>query len=155
MTMKVLILFVVLLTDVVQAIEVKISVLEKNTQVTTFYSFDVASSALRPLDSASGKAMPKTTTYSVKDRKLLAGENSLSDADELLYQCHIDDCDLVIVREEYNSFSNPLRIFSAFGGHPIQVSKIVILEIVDGKVKTQSEIIRKPSSYDWTASVLE
>jgi hypothetical protein len=155
MNMKVLILFMVLLTEIVQAIEVKISVLEKDTQVTTSYSFDVASSNLKPLDSASGDAVPQTTTYSVKDGQLLAGDKNLAEADELLYQCHIDGCDLVIVRDEYNSFSNPLRILSAFAGHPIQVSKIVILKIVDGKVRKQLEIIRKPSSYDWTASVLE
>jgi len=137
------------------AAEVRISVLEVSTQKTTAYEFNVGSSALKPVEKVSGKVIQQTTRYTVEDGRLLTDRKKVSSATELLYQCHIDGYDLIVVRKEHNSFSNPLRILSAASGHPIQVSKIVILKIVNGKLKTETEIIQKPSSYKWEVSVLE
>jgi len=152
MNIKVLFFCAALLANIGQAAEVRLSVFEESTQRTRNYKFDVATSVLKSSRVVSGKAVQQTTIYSAKDGYLFAGDKKIVEADELLFQCHVDGCDLVVVREEYNSFSNPLRILFAFGGHPVQVSKIVILKIVDGKLETKKEIIRKPSSYHWRVS---
>lgn len=153
--MRVLFLCLVLAANIGRATEVRLSVYEENTQKTRYYAFDVAKSALKSLSEASGKAVEQTTTYSVKDRRLFGGDKILVKADEILYQCHIDGRDVVVVRDEYNSFSNPMRMLVAFAGHPVQVSKIMVLKIVDGKLETTTRIIRRPSSYRWRVSVYE
>jgi hypothetical protein len=153
MNMKALLFCAALLANIGQATEVKLSLLEESTQKTRHYEFDVTTSALKSLRSASGETVQQTAIYTARDRYLFAGDKKIAGADDLLYQCHIDDCDLVVVRDEYNSYSNPMWALFAFSGHPVQVSKIVILKIVDGKLKTKREIIRKASSYHWRVSV--
>jgi hypothetical protein len=135
--------------------EVKISVFEKSTQKTRNYSFDVATSAIKSVRAVDGEALPQTTIYSLKDGYLFAGDKRMVEEVELLYQCHFGGYDLVVVRDEYNSYSNPMWALFAFSGHPVQVSKILILKIAEGNLKTKTEIIRKASSYDWRVSVLE
>jgi len=153
--MKVLIFSFVFLVNFAHAAELEISVLEVSKEQTNHWSFDTAKSVLKPLKTTTGKALQQTTTYSLRDGKVYRGEKKVSSATEILYQCRIDGCDLLVVRDEHNSFSNPMRILSAAAGHPIQVSKIVIFKIVDGKLKTKAEIVRKPSSYQWKVAVHE
>jgi hypothetical protein len=149
------VLLLVLLIGVSEAVEVKILVIEEKTKATTYYTYDVETSGVKPVASVSGGVVAQVRTFSIKDRRLLAGDRKVTNADQLLFQCRINGVDLVIVRDEYNSFSNPLRILSAFSGHPIQVSKIVILKIENGELKRKATIIQKPSSYEWTATILQ
>jgi hypothetical protein len=160
--MRVIIAILVIFTvGFIRAAEVRISLhekdplMQKEVPAFTCYAFKIESATLTSLASASGKALQQTNEYSIEERRLSLHGKRVAKADEILYQCHVGGCDLVIVRDEYNSFSNPLRILSAFSGHPIQVSKIVILTIVDGDLKSQTEIIRRPASYEWTASIME
>ena len=152
--LKVLLFCAALLANVSQAAEVRLSVFEESTQKTRNYKFNVATSVLKSLRVASGKAVQQTTIYSTKDGYLFFGDKKMVEADELLYQCRVDGYDLVVVRDEYNSFSNPMWMLFAFAGHPVQVSKIVIVKIADRKLRTKTKIIRKAASYHWRVSVL-
>jgi hypothetical protein len=58
-----------------------------------------------------------------------------------------------VVRVEYNSLGGPIRLLSAFAGHPIQVSKVLILAISGEKIRSENEITRKDSSYGWSAKI--
>jgi hypothetical protein len=150
---RVLTLTLVLLSSLASASPVRVDVSEKSTGLTTSYSFDVTSSTLRKSETVSTKDIPQASVYSVVDRKLVARGFAVSAADDILYQCPIDGFDVVVVRAEHNSFSNPFRVLVAFSGHPIQVSTIYILKIKDHVVVSRQEVIHKPASYEWSAKV--
>jgi hypothetical protein len=133
--------------------EVRVSLTEKLKGETTAYVFDIGDGRVRRLDQASGSLLPATTAYRVEGRRL-CGNECFFEADEILFQGHQGDVDVVVYRKEYNSFSNPLRWLAALSGHPVQVSSIRIAAIgADGH--RQAELTRKPSSYDWKAQVVE
>lgn len=59
----------------------------------------------------------------------------------------------MVVRDEYNSFLGPLKLLYAFSGHPVQVSEIVLLVILNNVVVGEREIIRKESAYRWLVGI--
>lgn len=135
------------------ASEVQLSLFERATSTTTVFLLDTSNLKLTPTSAVQGSELPQITTYASVGGKLVSGNVKLTDADEVLFQCRLDNIDLVVVRDEYNSFGGPLRILVAFAGHPIQVSKILVLAISNGQVVSEREITRKDSSYHWVAKV--
>lgn len=134
--------------------EVQIALFEQRISEQSGFLFDTGSMKLRKVQTAVGVELPTIARYESRAGKLYSNGTALAEADEVLFQCEVDEVDLVVVRDEYNSFSNPLRILSALSGHPVQVSKIVILTIANGQVEAEKELTRKPSSYGWVVSVL-
>lgn len=151
---KVLAFAFLLIASVAQSSELRLSLLEKRTSTTTAYSLEPSTLAFKHIQTAYGVELPQISTYKSVDRKLVGNGGALTDADEILFQCHIDELDLVVVRVEYNSFSSPLKLLSAFSGHPIQVSKIIVLTIANDRLIAENEITRKDSSYHWFAKIL-
>jgi hypothetical protein len=108
---------------------------------------------LRKISEARGSELAQLSKYTSSDRKLIGDGKLLATADEILYQCQVDGIDLVVVRDEYNSFLGPIRLLAAFSGHPIQVSKITMLTIVNNTQISRREITRKDASYQWVVKV--
>lgn len=145
---------VLLLPSAVRASEVRISLLEESTRQTTNYFFDANSRTVTPTGGIGGTEVPKITKYYIRDRQLSSESRTLAKADEILYQCHVEGVDLVIVRSEYNSFANLLEILAAFAGHPVQVSRILVLQCKDHALTAETEITRKAASYRWSVKIL-
>jgi hypothetical protein len=103
--------------------------------------------------SGSGLASPSIDRYLVKDHHLRYRDKTIAEAVEILAQTSVGEHDLVVVRYEYNSFSNPLRLLSAVAGHPVQVSEIIALAVSDGRVVKRWRLARVASSYEWRADV--
>lgn len=135
-----------------QARDVQLALVEQRASEQTDYLLNLETLSVRKIPSAQGAELPQTQKYLSQNRKLVVGADRVADADEVLYQCAIDDTDLVIVRDEYNS-ANPLYWLAAASGHPVQVSRIVALTVKNGHVVSEREITRKASSYDWVARV--
>jgi hypothetical protein len=148
-------IFVVLLflASIANAGTVRVDVLEKSTGKSTNYWFEVGSLAPVKGALASIREIPQSSIYSLRNGKLTVGGVAISAADDILFQCAVEGFDLVIVRVEHNSISNPLRVLTAVSGHPIQVSTIYILKIKNHVVVLKREIIHKPASYEWSAKV--
>ncbi|WP_157201925.1 hypothetical protein [Massilia sp. Root335] len=83
------------------------------------------------------------------------GLNAITEANEILYQCQVDGVDLVIARVQGDSLFGPIKLLSALSGHPVQINKIVALEIQNDKVLAAETVIRKESSFHWSASVFK
>jgi hypothetical protein len=101
-----------------------------------------------------GAPLPQISSYSSINCKLVRNVKNLADADEVLFQCHINEQDIVVVRVEYNSFFGPLKLLSALSVHPIQVSKIVVVAISGSNHVSEKEVVHKDSSYHWVAQIL-
>jgi hypothetical protein len=150
---KALALALFLAGSAAQPSEVQISLLERRTSILTDYSVDLPKLELRKISEARGSELAQLSKYSSSDRQLIADGKVLAAADEVLYQCQVDGMDLVVVRDEYNSFFGPIRLLAALSGHPIQVSRIVILTIVGNTQVSKREIVRKDASYRWVVKV--
>jgi len=144
-----------LICSVARSSELRLSLLEEQTSTTTAYTVDSNSLEMHQIGSASGSPLPQISSYSSINRKLVLNEKDLTDADEVLFQCHINEMDIVVVRVEYNSFFGPLKLLSALSGHPIQVSKIVVVAISGINHVSEKEVVRKDSSYHWVARILD
>jgi hypothetical protein len=148
-------LFALLVSTQAGAAQLQISVYEKLTNTTTAFAFDTSSRKMRELSEAKGEDLPQLSKYSVVKEQLRAGPLGYMDATEVLYQCQIEGLDIVVLRDEYNSISNPLRLLAALVGHPIQVSQIIFVAIADGEVVFEKRLAREPASYRWKAEVLQ
>lgn len=96
-----------------EASDVFISIVETRTSEQTNYIFDVATSTLSKTQAIAGGELPPIKKYVSRHEKLYSSDTVLADADEVLFQCEVEGVDLVVVRDEYNSFSNPIRILCA------------------------------------------
>ena len=151
--MRKLAIVLLFITSLANAGAIRVDVLEKSTGKSTIYWLDVMSLSLVKRDLASMREIPQSSTYSLSNRKLTVDGVSITAADDILFQCPVEGFDLVIVRVDHNSISNPLRVLTAFSGHPIQVSVIYMLKIKDRAVVLKREITHKPASYEWSAKV--
>ncbi|MBS1994650.1 MAG: hypothetical protein JSS86_00010 [Cyanobacteria bacterium SZAS LIN-2] len=151
--MKLLPLILTIHVSLAVAAPVTVDVLEKSTGQTTSVQFDAKTAAIRPASPGARLEIPQLARYAVVDRSLVVGGVAISKADDLLYQCEADGFDIVVVRVEHNSFSNPFRWLTALAGHPIQVSTIYIETIKDKTIVARREIVFKPASYEWAAKV--
>jgi hypothetical protein len=134
--------------------DVIIQLYEELTKEYSHYVLNVKSIELLRVDSTTGSQISEIKKYSIHDRRLFCPGNVLLDADDVLFQGELDGMDFIVVREEYNSFSNPWRILRLLAGHPVQVSRIIVLVVKNGKAIVEEEIVKKPSSYDWQAKIL-
>ena len=152
--MRLPVILLILLCTAGHAADLFVAVKETKTGRESFFRIDTDSfRVMKSKQPATNQLLPKITKYKVEKRRLIAGDQSLIKADNILLQCSAGDTDFVVVRQEHNSLASPLRVLSAFSGHPVQVSKIVIVKIADGKLVDQRELTRRASSYDWTATV--
>ncbi|MFZ6643170.1 hypothetical protein ACO0LL_25850 [Undibacterium sp. TC4M20W] len=133
----------------VLASEVQLSLQEEYKDQKTNYTVSIPDIRLHKIDSITGAELPQIAKYVSKNRKLMLDDAVLADADNVLFQCESDGMDIVVIREEYNSFFGPLKLLSAMSGHPIQVSKIFLIVIKDKVVVDKKEIKRKESAYTW------
>jgi len=151
--MQRLCLVLLLLTSIAHAHPVRVNVFEKSTGANTNYWFEAESLALAKEKSGTISEIPQSSNFSLVNRKLMVDGIATSAADDILYQCSVDGFDLIVVRVEHNSFSNPFRWLTALSGHPIQVSTIYVLKIKDHEVLKRREIVHKPASYEWRATI--
>ena len=126
---------------------------EKRTSEKTTYAVETQTGKVREQEGAKGTPLPAIKVYKVANRRLCARE-CVADAEEILFQGRRGDVDVVVIRKEYNSIANPLRLLGALIGHPVQVSSIRVV-LVRGEGVTQTELVRKPASYDWEASIVQ
>lgn len=117
--------------------------------------FNVATSTLSKTQAIAGEELSPINKYTSRQGKLYSNDIVLTDANEVLFQCEVDGVDLVVVRDGYNSFSNPIRILAALSGHPVQVSKIVLLKASNNKILFKREIMRKAAAYHWAVRVFQ
>jgi hypothetical protein len=153
--MKAIIVCVALIANLAHAAEVKVSLLECKTAATTSYAFDIETAVLKDIPIATGIILSQTTRFSVQDDRLFVGGKKLTKAKQILFQCNIDGVDLVVIRRIHVTIATPLRLLSAFAGHPMEINEIAILKVVDGKLIGEREMTRKLSSWDWTANVMQ
>jgi len=132
-----------------------IEVREAKTNKVTVTSVDAESERAREVPSSGGSPLPATNAFAISDRGLIYQGRRVSKAEEVLYQCSTDGFDIAVVREEYNSFSNPLRILAAFSGHPIQVSKVKVVTAKGGGRIWEHVLASEPASYHWSAKVAQ
>lgn len=140
-----------------QAAELRLALFEEATKRTTYHSLHLESGEVAVVPDAAGSAPAATTIYRIKDYKLdgAKGGPPMMEATEILAQATSGGFDVLVIREEYNSFANPLRWLSAMAGHPVQVSKILWVVVKDGKVLHRKELQREPASYRWSAQLFE
>lgn len=133
----------------VNAAQIELKITELKTQMTSCYSFNNESSELGLITCAPGNQIRSTGPFTVQSGKLVKGKRKYGSVTELLYQADIGDKWVVLIRQEYNSYSGFKRLLSAFSGHSVQVSKIVILTIKNDEVSSKKTITEKASSYHW------
>lgn len=155
MMLKILFIAIFGVPMLVSAAEVNLSLLDERTSQETSYTFDLNALRFHEIDSANGVPVEQIHKYASRGRKLVVDGQIRADADEVLFQCNVAGVDLVIVRDEYNSFFGPFDFFAALGGHPVQVSRIVALTIASNGAVTEKEILRKASSYHWHVKVFK
>ena len=139
------------------AAEVRLELYEAHAKQTSFHSLDLASGTLSTVQAPGAIELGKLEAYRVRNEHIehVQSGQVIAEATEILCQATTAGVELLVVRQEHNSFSNPLRLLSAFSGHPVQVSKIVWLVVRDGKVEHSVELIRRPASYYWRAKLSE
>lgn len=150
---KIYLVVLMLLSSAAQATDVQLSLRERGASEQSSYTVDIREMKFHKIASINGELLPQLEKYTSQNGKLLGNGNFLADADEILFQCEVDGVDLIVVRDEYNSFLGPLKLLGAMSGHPVQVSKIVLLTVVNNAVASEKEITRKESAYHWFASV--
>ena len=138
-----------------QAGEAYLALFERLTVTTNNYEIEVSPLSVRQIPSVRGVLVPQIHKYITKAGKLLNGANAFARANEILYQCQVDGVDLVIIRVESDSLFGPIKLLSALSGHPVQINKIVALEIKNDKVLAAETVIRKGSSFHWSAAVFK
>ena len=82
----------------------------------------------------------------VRDRVLRLGGEDVCAAEEVLAQTVVGPRRFVVVRHVFNSLRNPLHLFSALTGHPVQVSRILLV-VSAGEAETKVlEITRRKNT---------
>ena len=153
MRIKLLIVMLIFLSLDARASDAYLALFEGLTVTTRNYEIKVTPLSVRPVPSVRGTPVQQIHKYMAKEGKLIHGSNSIGRAIEVLYQCSVESVDLVIVRVERDSLLGPMKILSALSGHPVQINKIVALEIKNDRVLTEETVIEKESSFHWNASV--
>jgi hypothetical protein len=153
MTRGLVIIFLMLRCAIAHAADLVVTVTEAKTGQEKFFRVETDSLSTTKLQATNGEAMTKIAKYEIKKRKLIAGDRALVKADDILFQCNAGNADFVVVRQEYNSLRWPHWVLSAFAGHPIQVSRVVIVKIADGNVVGHRKLAGRASSYEWRATI--
>jgi hypothetical protein len=137
------------------AAEVSLALREGCTGTISHFALDPSSGVVRPAEQAGSVELEESGTYVVRNGHLYraAEGQAVAEATELVSQARADGYDIVIVRREYNSTSNPLRWLSAFSGHPVQVSEVRVIVLSGGKLASNVMVLTKASSYKWSAEL--
>ena len=148
-------LFLILFANTAFPHEIAIALTENRTKNTTHFVLDLPSARITNSRNTNGTSILPISSYRIVSDHLTDSSETtnLSKATDILFQGQVDEFDIVIIRYEYNSFANPLRILTAVAGHPIQVSRILCLVIRNGHVVAKRTLAQEPSSYDWQASL--
>ena len=146
-------IFLMLFYTAAHAADLVVAITETKTGREKFFRIETDSLLVRRVRATNSQALANITRYKIEKGKLIAGDQSLIKAESILFQCSAGDTDFAVVRQEYNSFCSPLRVLAAISGHPIQVSKIVIVKIAGGKLAGHRKLTRRASSYGWTAII--
>jgi hypothetical protein len=135
------------------ACAVEVSVFRRPENVTSCFCLELSPATLEKSrdPDAARTPLPQIADYSIKSERLRFAGTELTPALEILYQSRLPDADVIVIREEHNSFSNPMRILAALAGHPVQVSTIGVVVVRNGKLVRRWNPLRTASSYDWRA----
>jgi hypothetical protein len=136
-----------------KAADVRVALFEEKTKTTSVFRVETRSVSVTRQEGITGTKVQQSTKYKVRNRKLVVDGKPLADADDILFQGEVDRDEIVVVRCEYNSFFGPWKLLSAMAGHPVQVSKIVLLKIDEGVVMGEQVLAREEYSYDWRADL--
>jgi hypothetical protein len=147
----ILITLALLLPPTLAKCDISISVFEVSAATTTNNCLNLGTLSVTKTSAATGVALPPINDYSVTNYHLRAGKTELADAVDILAQARFHEMDIVVVRNEYNSFSNPLRLLFAFAGHPVQVSEVIVFALRNHVIVGHWRIARAASSYKWEA----
>jgi hypothetical protein len=151
--MKFLIVMLLFLSLDARAGDAYLALFEGLTVTTRNYEIKFSPLSVRSVPSVRGSPVQQIHKYTANEGRLINGSNAIAGAIEVLYQCSVDGVDLVIVRVERDSLLGPMKILSALSGHPVKISKIVVLEIKSDKVLAAETVVEKESSFDWNAAV--
>ena len=138
-----------------RADDVYLALFERLTVTASNYEIKVSPLSARQIPRVRGASVPQIHKYITTEGRLMDGLNAITEANEILYQCQVDGVDLVIARVQGDSLFGPIKLLSALSGHPVQINKIVALEIQNDKVLAAETVIRKESSFHWSASVFK
>ncbi len=143
-----------LITPTAMANELQLEITEKITLKSKKYLIDIDKLTFKEIESIQGSEIPQINKYTVQNHKLVR-TIALSSSDEILYQCSLGEYDIVIVWDEFISYFGCCKILFALIGHPVQVSKIMILIVSDNQVINWREITRKEDSWGWIVKIYE
>ncbi len=137
--------------------DVLVRVQQRGDPVTLQYVLHTDVATSERSSSPVGKPLPPMGDYAVRDYKVVRTStgSALGAAMEILAQSHVGSFDVVLTRQEYDSFSTPWRWLAALSGHPVQVSRITwFLVATDGIVRT-GYLVARPTAYYWSAALFE
>lgn len=134
---------------------VLVSVLERGASESLRFEFDTASATVSRSTLPTGEQLPAISDYFVREYQLVRVPTNatVGEAIELLGQVRVSGGDFVVVRQEYNSYSNPLYWLAAFSGHPVQVSRIAWFLVSNGGDVRSGSFLARASSYHWSVDV--
>lgn len=105
---------------------------------------------------AAGKPIAQISKYVTKDDgHVWLGTKKLGSANDIFAQASFEGTDVLIVRREHNALFNPLKFLIAITGHPIQVSEIWVVALVDGKEIWSERLVSKDAVYRWKVRLFE
>lgn len=152
-----LVLLFALLPIPARAEVVVVSVAERGESAALRFEIDTASAISSSSASPGGEPLPTIDGYLVRGGRLIRASTNttIGTAVELLGQVRVSAGDLVIVRQEHNSLSNPLHWLSALTGHPVQVSRITWFLVLNGGGVRSGSLLRRAASYRWSVRLFE
>lgn len=154
--MKILLFLCFLLSVSAHGNDLIVSVTEKNkTPVTTTFRINTQSLRGAKAMSSESQILPQIHKYTITNGQLSTAGRFLTKATEVLFQTTAEGADFVVFRDEYNSWFGPLKLLLFLGSHPVQVSKIVIVKVVSGRLACRRELTTKEASYRWSATISE
>lgn len=136
------------------AAEVHIALYDLQKGRVSNFSIEIDGVRLLPVEQVGGSSpLPLGSGYHLVAGKLVRSSDGRAflNADEILAQATVAGADVVVVREDYNSFSTPFRWLVAVAGHPYQISKISVLLVGKGDRVKSFEVAREPYSGGWKA----
>ena len=151
--MKLLLLLFLVFYASARANDLIVSITEKDTTTETVFRVNAQSLKCTRIQTRQNRALPRIHKYTIVNWQLSAAGRRLTNATEILFQTTVDGNDFLVIRDEYNSWLGPLRLLVAFSGHPVQVSKIVVVKVASGRSIARKELTRKAASYHWSATI--
>jgi hypothetical protein len=89
-------------------------------------------------------------SFTLADDALFRDLSEVADADQLLAQAKSGDVEIVIYRDEHNSWLNPLR---AIAGHPKQISRVYVRAYKGNRLLWTRLIFKGQYKHEYRASI--